>query len=182
VRILLVSTLLLATAACVAPPPPEAAMPPPPGTPTPLLAAAPAPPPPPVAVAPVPPPPAMPVAAAPPPPPPAPAITVPNPFASVFGPWPGRLNLSNLTYDGARVQTLITPYPDCAVRAGMPLSDFALPLNGTRVIDAAPGLDVCWRREIAAAPAPGVPRPPAPGWTEWNRVYTSTGRTIDARL
>ena len=35
---------------------------------------------------------------------------------------------------------------------GTPVSDFAMPLNSTRVIDTPPGADVCWRREILAAP------------------------------
>jgi hypothetical protein len=201
VRILLVPALLLAAAACTAPPPPGGGVPPPPdaamppqaGAPTPLLAQPPAPPPPPpraMAAAPPPPPPVAPppMAAAPPPPPPpaaAPAATAAsfNPFPSLWGPWPGRLNLSNIAYDRAHVQALVTPYPDCAPHDGTPVSDFAMPLNSTRVIDTPPGADVCWRREILAAPrAPSMGRQAPSGWTEWNRVYTSSGRTIDARL
>jgi hypothetical protein len=87
---------------------------------------------------------------------------------------PGRLTLSNYSFDRARVQALVTAYPDCAAHEGVVVTDFALPLNGTRVIEAAPGADVCWRREFP----PGS----APGWTEWNRDYTGTGRSIDAKL
>ena len=54
-------------------------------------------------------------------------------------PLPGRLTLSNFTFEHARVEALITPYPDCAPREGTAASNFELPLNGTRVIEAAPG-------------------------------------------
>jgi hypothetical protein len=87
---------------------------------------------------------------------------------------PGRLTLSNYSFDRARVQALVTAYPDCGAHEGIVITDFALPLNGTRVIEAAPGADICWRREFP----PGT----APGWTEWNRDYTGTGRSIDAKL
>ena len=66
----------------------------------------------------------------------------PNPLAWLLtgalapAPVPGRLTLSNFSYDGARVQAVITPYPDCQERAGTAISDFEIPLNGTRIIAA----------------------------------------------
>jgi hypothetical protein len=111
----------------------------------------------------------------------------PNPFAFLFAPIlprtppPGRLTLSNFTFDRARVETLITSYPDCAPREGTAASNFELPLNGTRVIEAAPGSDVCWRRQIEAGKTAGI-APTTPGWTEWNRVYLSSVPVVDSRL
>jgi hypothetical protein len=101
---------------------------------------------------------------------------VANPLTGLFqAPMPGRLTLSNFTYESARVQAVVTPYPDCEVRQGADVSDFEIPLNGTRVIGALPGADVCWRR---ALPAPAA----RAGWTDWNRVFTSSGRSIDSQL
>jgi len=88
---------------------------------------------------------------------------------------PGRLTLSNYSFARARVQALVTAYPDCGAHEGVVIADFVLPLNGTRVIEAAPGADVCWRREFPPDATPG-------GWTEWNRDYTGTGRSIDTKL
>lgn len=108
----------------------------------------------------------------------APAPRFPLPFAWLFGPPPpGRLTLSNFSFDAAHIQAVITPYPDCEPRPDTATTAFELPLNGTRVIEAAAGSDVCWRRAVE----PGSP-PGAPGWTEWNRDYTSSGRSIDSRL
>ena len=152
-RILIVSALLVATASCVLPPPPQAEV-----------------------VLPSPAPPA------------APGFYVVNPLAFLFAPlWPpgslppGRLTLNNFSFDHARVQAVITSYPDCAVHEGTATSDFELPLNGTRVIEAAPGTDVCWRREIAPGTVQGVV-PSTPGWTEWNRVFLSSAGVVDSRL
>jgi hypothetical protein len=106
-------------------------------------------------------------------PPPPPPLTAR--VASV----PSRLTLSNFNYDRARVEAMITPYPDCQVRDGMVSSNFELPLNATRIIDTPPGADVCWRRlepPLEQATSPGVPR-----FVPWNRAYTS-GRTVDSRL
>ena len=114
----------------------------------------------------------------------APEPTFYSPLAwlfSPFGPPPGRLILSNYTFDNAHVQTVVTSSPDCAPRSGTAASDFVLPLNGTRVIETAPGSDVCWRRAVAADKPAGTP-PTEPGWTEWNRAFTSSGRPIDSRL
>jgi hypothetical protein len=91
------------------------------------------------------------------------------------------LTLSNFSFDSARVETVITGASDCTPRAGTMMSDFVLPLNGTRVIEAASGADVCWRRAVDPRAAVGAP-PSTPGWTEWNRAFLSSGRSIDSRL
>jgi len=152
VRILFVAALLIATASCVwAPPPPEAAAPAPPG-----------------AVA-------------------APAPFLLAPLAWLFAPFgpgappAGRLTLNNFSFPDAHVQAVITGHPDCAARDGTATSDFVLPLNGTRVIEAAPGADVCWRREIEPGTAPRA-APSTQGWTEWNRAFVASGRSVDSRL
>jgi hypothetical protein len=96
-------------------------------------------------------------------------------------PRPGRLTLSNFIYDLARVETFVTPYPDCELRVGLEMARFELPLNGTRVIDTPVGSDVCWRRvepPLAEEAPPGAVRPPIP----WNRAYTTSGRIVDTRL
>jgi hypothetical protein len=101
-------------------------------------------------------------------------------LAACAPPSPSRLTLSNFSYDRARVEAMITPYPDCQVREGLVSTNFELPLNGTRIIDTPPGADVCWRRlepPLEQAASPGVP----PSVTPWNRAYTS-GRTVDSRL
>ena len=173
VRILLVLALLGLTASCALPPPPaEVAAPtaPPPGPVALMAPAAPAP-------APV-----VATAPAPPPPPTATGPALAFPFARELGwlaPLPGRLELSNFAFDRAHVQMLITPYPDCAVRQGTATGDFVLPLNGTRVIEAAAGSDVCWRREIQPTEGASATRP---GWTEWNRAYLTAGHSIDSQL
>ncbi len=177
-RILIVSALLIATASCAWPPPPaEMAAPPP------AAAAVPAPVPPPVALM-APPPFAMPpppVAVAAPPPPPTVAV-VPAPVVWIFGPPPpGRLTLSNFSFDSAHVEAVITGAPDCAPREGTATSDFVLPLNGTRVIQSVPGADICWRRAIEPGAAPRTARS-TPAWTEWNRAFLSSGRSVDSRL
>jgi len=113
--------------------------------------------------------------------PPPQDVAAPLPLAWVFGPPGGRLTLSNFSYAIAHVQTVVTGFADCEARPGTQASDFTLPLNGTKVVIAVPGADVCWRR--AVEPTLGeAPARVAPGWTEWSRVYTSTGRTIDSRL
>ena len=188
-RILIVSALLIATASCVWPPPAQMAAPPP--SPQPVALTAPSPPPPvPLTMFPAPPPAAV-VAPAPAPPLPV-VVAAPPPFvfdlAWLFGPVlppapppPGRLTLSNFSFDDPRVETVITGAPDCAVREGTTTSDFVLPLNGTRVIQSVPGADVCWRRAIETGKNAGAP-PSTPGWTEWNRAFLSSGRSVDSRL
>lgn len=117
------------------------------------------------------------------PPPPATAGAPFAPFGRFFGatPPPGRLTLSNFSFDSARVQTVVTGSPDCTPVEGTALGDFVLPLNGTRIIEGTPGADVCWRRAIEpdteARAAPLLPK-----WTDWNRTFLSSGRSIDSQL
>ena len=94
---------------------------------------------------------------------------------------PERLTLSNFSFETAHVQAVITGSPDCTASEGTAASDFVLPLNGTRIIEAAPGADVCWRRAIEPEAARGR-APPPPAWTEWNRAFLSSGRSVDAQL
>ncbi len=96
-------------------------------------------------------------------------------------PIPGRLTLSNFSFDTARVEAVITGAPDCAVREGTTTSDFVLPLNGTRIIESVPGADVCWRRAIEPGRNARA-APSTPGWTEWNRAFLSSGRSVDSQL
>ena len=101
-------------------------------------------------------------------------------LASCAAPGSGRVTLSNFVYDRARVETFVTPFPDCELRVGMTATSFELPLNGTRVIDTPAGADVCWRRiepPFAEATPPGVPLTPP-----WNRAFTASGRIVDTRL
>ena len=172
-RLLIVAAVLIATVSCAwQQPPAQVAAPPPPVALT-------APPPPPVALAaPAPSPPLAPVA--------TPAPYPWTPFAWLFAPFvavppAGRLTLSNYSFDSARVEAVIAGAPDCTVREGTTATDFVLPLNGTRIIQSVPGADVCWRRAIDPGVALGAP-PSTPGWTEWNRVFLSTGRSVDSRL
>jgi len=92
----------------------------------------------------------------------------------------GRLTLSNLTFEATRVQVVLASGPDCAAGHGAANAEFVLPLNGTRIIPAPPGADVCWRRALVSATAPGAA--PAAPWTEWNRAFTAPGRLLDATL
>ena len=99
-------------------------------------------------------------------------------FAPAAG---GRLTLSNFTFDLADVEAIVTPYADCAVHPGLVPLDFKLPMNATWLIPATAGADVCWRRALPLDAAhPGLAT--GKGWTQWNRVFTSSGRAIDARL
>jgi hypothetical protein len=111
---------------------------------------------------------------------------LPVPFSWWGAPDPGgRLTLNNFSYDDARVQVVLTNRPDCAVADPAATGDFVMPLNATRVIATPPGLDICWRREVpltASAQAARAPAPAVPGWADWNRAYTSSGRFIDMRL
>jgi hypothetical protein len=104
------------------------------------------------------------------------------PFAGLFGPPPaGRLTLSNFSFDKARIEAVITGAPDCTPREGTAPSQFELPLNGTRIVESVPGADVCWRRALDPKTPVGA-TPSTPGWTEWNRVFLSSGRSIDSQL
>ncbi len=89
-------------------------------------------------------------------------------------PWfflpPGQLSLSNFRFDHANIEAVIATGPECAA-PGAPATAFDLPFKGTRVIEAVPDADICWRRQTGAGQ-----------WTEWNRAYTATGRAIDSQL
>jgi hypothetical protein len=160
VRVVLASVLLLATASCALAPPP------------PVETAAPS----------------APVALAGPAAAPGPGVFWPGPLAWLFSPLAprvppsARLTLSNFSFDDARIEAVITPYPDCVPREGTATTDFVLPLNATRVIEAAAGSDVCWRRAIQPGPAKTAAAPAGSGWTGWSRVFLSSGRSIDAQL
>jgi hypothetical protein len=101
--------------------------------------------------------------------------------AACASPPPGRLTLSNFSFDDAHVEAVITSAPDCAAREGTAISDFVLPLNGTRIIETLPGLDACWRRAIEPAKDPETASS-APSWTPWNRAFLSSGRSVDSQL
>jgi hypothetical protein len=85
---------------------------------------------------------------------------------------PAHLSLSNFRFDRASVEALVTTATDCspATPGAEPLA-FDLPFKATRLIDAPPDADICWRRQVG----PGQ-------WTEWNRALTATGRSIDTQL
>jgi hypothetical protein len=85
---------------------------------------------------------------------------------------PGQLALTNYRFDDANIQAIVTTAPDCsAADPAAPVAAFDLPFKGTRVIAAAPDADVCWRRQI-----------PGGQWTDWNRAFTASGRSIDVQL
>src|SRR5882757_5168646 len=167
VRILLLSIALLAVASCMSPqvPAPGAEVTPPAMLPTY----------PPVALVPSPPPP---VALTPPP-------TQVASLPPLLGPWtpepsPGRLTLSNFSFDSAHVVAVVTTSPDCSAPAeGDAQSDFRLPLNGTRIITARPGADVCWRRQLEPDETPNAK---GDGWTGWNRAFLSSAITVTSQL
>ena len=111
----------------------------------------------------------------------------PGPLTWLFSPLApavppeARFALSNFSFGDARIEALITPYPDCVARPGTTTVDFMLPLNGTRIIEAAAGADVCWRRATRPAAAKAAASA-APSWTDWSRVFLSSGRSINAQL
>jgi hypothetical protein len=94
-----------------------------------------------------------------------------GPTSWVWTPPPGQLALSNYRFDHAAVEAMVTGAPDCAPDPALPGTSFDLPFKGTRVIVAAPNADICWRRRVAGGQ-----------WTAWNRVFTASGRFIDAEL
>ena len=85
---------------------------------------------------------------------------------------PGQLTLSNDRFTMASVQAVMATGPDCApANPPAPATAFELPFKGTRVLEAAPNADVCWRRQLADGQ-----------WSEWNRAFTGSGRYVDAQL
>jgi hypothetical protein len=196
VRILLLSIALLAVASCMSPqvpgsgaevaPPPAMAERGAPGGPAmlptyPPVALVPSAPPPVAAAAPPPPPATMAAPVAAPAPPPTQVASLPP----LLGPWTpepssGRLTLSNFSFDSAHVVATVTTSPDCAVPAeGDVQSDFRVPLNGTRIITARPGADVCWRRQLEPDETPNAK---GDGWTGWNRAFLSSAITVTSQL
>lgn len=84
----------------------------------------------------------------------------------------GQLALSNYRFDRASVQAVVTAAPDCnALDASAPSLRFDLPFKGTRVIEAGPGSDICWRRTASGGQ-----------WSGWNRAFTASGRRVDSQL
>ena len=89
----------------------------------------------------------------------------------------GRLMLNNFSFEPTRVQAVLASGPACALGPPGAATEFVLPPNGTRVLPAPPGADICWRRELIAGETNETP--PAGPWTPWNRAYTGTGRFLD---
>jgi hypothetical protein len=102
------------------------------------------------------------------------AACVPDRNMSLWVPGlgPGHLALSNFRFDHASIEAVLSAAPDCSpVDPNAPPLAFELPFKGTRVIQADPDTDICWRRQV-----PGGP------WGEWNRAFTASGRSIDLEL
>ena len=177
-RIAVLLALAGLSASCAVPPP-EAAAPPLPAaavaTPIPLIA------------------PAPPIAAA--TPPPALVATAPPPSGVAYVPvggllWgmlaapppPGRLMLSNFSFEPVRVQAVLAAGQACAIAdaaAVTEVTEFVVPSNGTRILPAPPGADICWRREAPPVAADNASVAP---WSAWNRAFTAPGRYLDATL
>jgi hypothetical protein len=87
---------------------------------------------------------------------------------------PAHLTLSNFRFDHAGIEAVVTANPDCSARDGA-ATNFELPFKGTRVIDAPPAADICWRRRVGGATG-------FEHWSEWHRAFTASGRSIDAEL
>ena len=90
----------------------------------------------------------------------------------------GRLLLNNFSFEPTVVQAVLAAGPACAIGDPGAATEFALPPNGTRVIPAPPGFDICWRREPIAGES--TASSPTGQWTAWSRAYTATGRFVDA--
>ena len=92
-----------------------------------------------------------------------------------------RLTLSNFSFDSAHVEAAVTANPDCGARdtGVVTTMEFDLGYNGTRVIEAPAGSDVCWRRDLTGTQAAS---PTGQHWSRWNRAYLSAGRSVDSRL
>jgi len=105
-------------------------------------------------------------------------VSLTDPFR--LPPKPPRLAISNFSFDRARVIAVVTTYPDCNARGpGAVATDFALPLNGTRVIDVPWGADVCWHRDLIVDPSVSDAELIR---LLWNRAYLARGGTVDTRL
>ena len=90
----------------------------------------------------------------------------------------GRLMLNNFSFEPTRVQAVLVAGPACALADPGATAEFVLPSNGTRVIPAPPGIDICWRRQLVAGETKETPV--TGPWTAWSRAYTGPGRFLDA--
>jgi len=90
----------------------------------------------------------------------------------------GRLMLNNFSFEPTRVQVVPVSGTACALGDPGATTEFVLPSNGTRVIPAPPGVDICWRRQLVAGEVKEIP--PTGPWTAWSRAYTGQGRFLDA--
>jgi hypothetical protein len=99
------------------------------------------------------------------------AVLLTTASCAFFGPLP-HLALSNNRFDHAAIEAVVSAAADCSpANPNVAPLAFDLPFKGTRVIEAAPAGDICWRRKTE----PGQ-------WTEWNRAFTASGRSIDVPL
>jgi hypothetical protein len=96
---------------------------------------------------------------------------------SIAPPSPSQLTLSNFNLVQAHVEAVVASRPECP--ADGPIDEFMLPLNGTRIITAPPGADVCWRYELP--PAPNA-KPGPVQWSGWRRAFLGQGRSIDSTI
>jgi hypothetical protein len=97
----------------------------------------------------------------------------------------GRLMLNNFSFQPTRIQAALVSGPVCAITDPAAATEFVLPSNGTRVIPAPPGFDICWRRELVAGErieTPSARIASAGPWTAWSRAYTGPGRFLDASV
>ena len=120
-----------------------------------------------------------------PPPPAPPAVSLYFPTLNLVpsflaAPGPGRLTLDNFSFDFAHVVAVATASPDChAHLPGEVETEFDVPLNGTRLITAPPGADICWKRKLVE----GETEPKlVSGWTDWNRAFVAQGTAVDSRM
>jgi hypothetical protein len=92
----------------------------------------------------------------------------------------GRLMLNNFSFEPTRIQAVLVTGPACAIGDPGAAPEFVLPPNGTRVVPAPPGVDICWRRQLIAGETRETPL--AGPWTAWSRAYTGPGRFLDAAV
>jgi hypothetical protein len=95
-----------------------------------------------------------------------------SPTSWLWTPPPGQLTLSNYRFDHANIEAVMAAGPDCTpTDPSVPATAFDLAFKGSRVLVAAPNVDICWRRQVAGRP-----------WTDWNRAFTASGKFIDSQL
>jgi hypothetical protein len=116
---------------------------------------------------------------------PAPVISLYFPLPNLVpsflaAPGPGRLTLSNFSFDRAHLLAVATAAPDCYIHLpGEIETEFEVPLNGTRLIIAPPGANICWKRQLAEDEPPQLP---ASNWTDWNRAFVAQGTAVNSRM